>query len=285
VPARVSSKIFRSRLVEVFANRAGGSGSDAKSVLRGLLSDLRKVVKWTRKSPQLERAQMVRGILCTEYKVQWDRDGSLEPIGKGFDQGFKLTLNARSPKNRVRFTQAHELCHTFFYQYVPEIKFQPHAEDPAEEQLCNFGAAELLMPEYSLRREVKQLPCSIQSLLNLAAIYSVSPEAMMIRLRSLHLWTSELYIWQRAADDFIVDRIIGDRLLPWKWSDIAVPMDAWARGRRSGHSYLECEVSPGNKWFKPIAFDIKRVGNTLIALSGVSRRDQREEEALFQGIH
>jgi len=84
-----------------------------------------------------------------EYKVSWDRDGSLEPLGKGFDQGFKLTLNARSPKNRVRFTQAHELCHTFFYQYVPEIKFRPHLEDPGEEQLCNFGAAELLMPEYS----------------------------------------------------------------------------------------------------------------------------------------
>jgi Zn-dependent peptidase ImmA (M78 family) len=271
-------------LVELFADRVGGSGSDARSVLKGLLCDLRKAVRWTRKSPQLERAQMVRGILCMEYKVSWDRDGSLEPLGKGFDQGFKLTLNARSPKNRVRFTQAHELCHTFFYQYVPEIKFRPHLEDPGEEQLCNFGAAELLMPEYSLRNEVKRLPRSIQSLLSLAAVYSVSPEAMMTRLRSLRLWNGELYIWQRAADDFVVDRIIGGRWLPWKWSDRAVPMDAWVRGQQSGHSYLEYEVCPGYKQFKPISFDIKRTGNTLVALSGVSSPDQREGKPLFPRV-
>jgi len=257
-------------LIELFADRVGGPGSDAKSALRGLLIDLRRTVRWTGKSPQLERAQLATGIYCTEYRVGWDRDGSLEPLGTAFDEGFKLTLNARAPKSRVRFTQAHELCHTFFYQYVPEIKFRPHIENAAEEHLCNFGAAELLMPEHSLKKQVKQLPRSIHSLFRLAAFYSVSPEAMMSRLRSLRLWHGELHIWQRATNGgLVLDRIIGGKWIPWKWYDSAVPAAAWLKGQLSGHTDMEFEVHAGCKQFKSISFDAKREGSTLFVLSRV----------------
>lgn len=282
VSIRPSSRIRCSRLVELFVDRTGGPGSDPRSALRRLLIDLRRAVRWTPKCPQIEKAQLVRGILRTEYRFSWDRDGSLEPLGMKFDQGFKLTLNAKSPKRRVRFTQAHELCHTFFYEYVPEIKFRPHIEDPAEEHLCNFGAAELLMPEHSLRKETKELRRSIQSLLSLTALYGVSPEAMMSRLRFLRLWNGELHIWQReASGDFVLDRMIGGKWLPWRWSDKAIPADAWVRGLLSGHSYLEYEVHPGYKQFKSISFDAKREGSTLMVLSGVSERSQLEQRPLF----
>jgi Zn-dependent peptidase ImmA (M78 family) len=277
VPTNRSSRLRRSRLIELFSVRAGDSSSDPSLALKRLLVELRKAVGWSRKSPQLERAQLRRRIFRVEYKVSWDRDGCLEPLGTSFDQGFRLTLNAKSSKNRVRFTQAHELCHTFFYEYVPEIKFRPHLEDPAEEYLCNFGAAELLMPEYSLRKETKVLPRSIQSLLRLASDYNVSPEAMMARLRSLRLWNGELHIWRReAGDDFVLDRIVGAKWLPWKWSDRRVPVDAWTKRNSSGHSYLECSARPGYRQFKSIAFDAVREGSTLMVLSGVSEPFQRE---------
>jgi Zn-dependent peptidase ImmA (M78 family) len=271
-----------SKLIDFFANRAGGPGSDAETALRKQLVILRKAVGWSRRRPQLEKALAARGILRTEYKTGWDRDGSIEPIGGTFDHGFKMTLNAKAPENRVRFTQAHELCHTFFYQYVPEIKFRPHAEDQGEERLCNFGAAELLMPENSLRKEARQLPRSIRSLVDLAAAYRVSPEAMMLRLRSLRLWNAELHFWQReASGEFVLDRIVGGKWRPWKWCDRKVPTDAWARGHLSGSSDLQCEVNSTHKQFRVISFDSKRQGNTLMTLTGASKADWRENRPLF----
>ena len=211
-----SSEYRFSKIVRLFAERAGPSGPpDPKAILKRLLSEMKRVVGWTKKTPRLEAAQTARGILQTHYTIDGDGDGCLEPIGTSFDDGFKLYLNAKAPKSRVRFTQAHEICHTFFYQFVPEVKFRPHPEDAQEERLCNFGAAELLMPERSLREDAKPLPRSIDSLLLLADAYCVSIEAMLSRLRSLQLWNCELYFWHYEAEgDFVLDRITGSRYLP-----------------------------------------------------------------------
>jgi Zn-dependent peptidase ImmA (M78 family) len=37
-------------------------------------------------------------------------------------------LDGATPTVRQRFTIAHEICHTFFYEIVPELKFKPHSE-------------------------------------------------------------------------------------------------------------------------------------------------------------
>ena len=270
--ANRSSEYRLSKIVRLFAERAGSSASsDPKSILKKLILEMRKAVGWRKRTPRLEAAQTVRGILQTHYTTDGDCDGRLEPIGTSFDCGFKLYLNPSAPKTRVRFTQAHEICHTFFYQFVPELKFRPHPEDAQEERLCNFGAAELLMPERSLREDAKPLPRSIDSLFLLAESYCVSIEAMMSRLRSLQLWNCELYFWHYEADgDFVLDRVTGSRYLPWKWSDPAVPMRAWRNGHHSGHSYLEHGIDRECKHFKSISFDAKREGSTLLVLSGAA---------------
>lgn len=267
VPSRSSEYRF-SKMVRLFAERAAlsvpSASCDPKSILKKLLLEMKKAVGWTKKTPQIEAAQTARGILQTHYTVDEDGDGRLEPIGTSFDSGFKLYLNPKAPKTRVRFTQSHEICHTFFYQFVPELKFQPHLEDPQEERLCNFGAAELLMPERSLREDARPLPRSIDSLFFLASSYGVSIEAMISRLRYLELWNSELYMWHRAPDgDFILERVIGERYRAWAWIDATIPDYAWKRGRHSGHSYLR----EGNQ-FKSISFDARKEGRTLLVLSG-----------------
>jgi hypothetical protein len=123
--------------------------------------------------------------------------------------------------------------------------------------------------------ETKGVGRSIHSLLGLAAIYGVSPEAMMSRLRFLRLWGGDLQIWRReATGDFVLDRMIGGKWFPWRWSDKAIPADAWVGGLLSGHSYLEYEVRPGYKHVKSMSFDAKREGSTLMVLSGVSDRRQ-----------
>jgi Zn-dependent peptidase ImmA (M78 family) len=269
-PARMDrySRNGPSRLLSLFTQRASGGGAnDPESVLKRLLADLRKAVGWSRKRPQLEKAQVARGIRRVEYKTEWDRDGALEPLGTGFAEGFKMTLNARACETRVRFTQAHELCHTYFYEYVPEIKLRPHLEDPAEEQLCDFGAAELLMPERPLRKEAVHARPSVQSLLILATAYHVSPEAMMLRLRRLRLWKGELHLWRyENSGQFSLERVIGAKWFPWKWCDVEIPNAAWTRGHFSGVAYLECDIQ-GAKKYKVTSFDAKRQGARLIVVT------------------
>lgn len=277
------SKRRPSKLIQLFTQRAGGErGSDPGVVLGRLLAVLRKRTGWSRKRPQLERALELRGIRQTEYRMKWDRDGSLEPLGTTFDQGFKMTLNARVSENRARFTQAHELCHTYFYEYVPEIKLRPHVEDQLEEQLCNMGAAELLMPRNPLKKEASEMRPSMQELLRLAADYRVSPEAMVLRLRSIRVWNCELHLWRReTSGDFVLDQVSGARWLPWKWCDKDVPTVAWFDGRCSGTAYLECEIRPGHKHYKVVSFDAKRHGTALMVLSGASPMIAGAQRSLF----
>lgn len=271
-PSR-SSHSGLSRIVRLFVERAGTpDSSDPRAVLKRLVAELKKTVRWTKKTPQIEAAQAVRGILQTRYGIENGGDGLLEPLGASFDYGFRLYLNAKAPKARVRFTQAHEICHTFFYQFVPELKFQPHPEDAQEERLCNFGAAELLMPERSLRADAKPLLRTIDSLLFLADSYGVSIEAMLSRLRYLRLWNCELYFWhRRESGDFVLDRVIGERYQNWTWTDAMVPDYAWRRGRCSGHSYLQCHIGSDSRHFKSISFDARREGCGLLVLSGSSQ--------------
>ena len=75
-----------------------------------------------------------------------------------------MLVNKKHPQTRVRFTIAHEICHTFFYEIVPELKFVSHPTDPAEERLCNAGAAALLMPNYDVVRATRKVTPSIVAL-------------------------------------------------------------------------------------------------------------------------
>src|SRR5947209_7938610 len=102
---------------------------------------------------RLQRAS--RGVSASEQRMQfflksrkissvetmWDLhcDGVLEPIGAAYPAGFKIFLKKQTNTERLRFTVAHEICHTFFYELVPELKFVPHEVDPKEERLCDLG--------------------------------------------------------------------------------------------------------------------------------------------------
>ena len=57
-----------------------------------------------------------------------------------------MGVKADMGEKRMRFTIAHELCHTYFYELVPELKFCDHGPNDEEEAICNQGAAALLIP-------------------------------------------------------------------------------------------------------------------------------------------
>jgi hypothetical protein len=164
---------------------------------------------------------------------------------------------------------AHEICHTFFYERVPEIKFAPHAVDQEEERLCNCGAEEILMPALDVRRCANKEPVSLDVLQMMADRYRVSIAAMLIRLRRLGLWSAELFLWHEMTNGtFAVKRAWGGRLADWEWAEPDIP-------RRVLSAPVGTVISGRTFWFvgppecqraKALSFQAKRHGKDVLVL-------------------
>lgn len=257
-----------SLLVKRFVERSGFAPASAECVMANLVETaLRK----TRTRPQqLESALRDRNIQQVEFVHNLPSEGSLEPVGTEFRHGFVMRLKKSAADVRIRFTMAHELCHTFFYELVPEMKFAPHETDDEEERLCNLGAAAFLLPASVLRRRVKKLQPRLDTLELLSADYRVSIPTMMLRLRELGLWHCEVALWHRMSDGkFVLDRLYGGRRLSYQWDDISILETAWNSNKSvCGHSFLFCEDQRGVRRYRPISYEIRRHADGLIALWG-----------------
>jgi IrrE N-terminal-like domain len=230
------------------------------------------VLRKTRTRPQqLESALRDRNIQQVEFLHNLSCEGSLEPVGTEFRHGFVMRLKKSAADVRIRFTMAHELCHTFFYELVPEIKFAPHETDDEEERLCNLGAAAFLVPTSALRRRVKKLQPRLETLELLSTEYRVSIPTMLLRLRALGLWHCEVSLWHRMSNGrFVLDRLYGGRRLSYQWEDISILEPAWNSNKSvCGHSFLFCEDRRGQRSYRPICYEIRRHADGLIALWGM----------------
>jgi hypothetical protein len=211
-----------------------------------------------------------RRVISIRIVDQLDADAALEPIGSRYVHGFNIILTKKLSHTRLRFTLAHEICHTFFYEFVPEIKFAPHQTDEMEERLCNFGAAELLMPAASVQRFASQRPICMQSLCELAAEFSVSVAAMFLRLRSLRLWNCVFSEWQRMVNgSFVLANLYGGKRVPWEWEDPSILNDAWLSYKPSfGNAVVRYQNEEGGRYYFPARFQAQRLGNRIFSLWG-----------------
>jgi IrrE N-terminal-like domain len=213
-----------------------------------------------------------RDRYVTEIEIASDLgcDGVIEPLGKTFPDGFRIRLRKGMPDARVRFTLAHEVCHTFFYELVPEIKFFPHGRDSTEERLCNLGAAAFLVPTSSLKRDARSLPPCLESLDLLSSKYGVSLPTMALRLGALGQWKCRLSIWRRMGDgSFALDRLYGAKEHPWKWQDDSVLERGWQSTEPLfGETALYHVNARGYTECKPILYEVRRTGNDLVVLWG-----------------
>ena len=184
-------------------------------------------------------------------------------------------LNDTTPKTRLRFTTAHEICHTFFYETVPELKFHPHPTDPLEEAVCNHGAAALLMPAEDALHQVKNKDVSLATLEEFAKRYDVSIETAFLRLRGLKVWNCEMTVWHRMmTGSFVVDKVHGWLRRDWRWVESSIPHRAWSEQRGNairGRSFVYCETASGLSAAKPVYFELKRRGESLVAIWGAKR--------------
>jgi hypothetical protein len=123
-------------------------------------------------------------------------EGVLTPVQGGFRIYLQSNFADRpGVRLRQRFTIAHELVHTFYYDLnggVPKRK-KSAPRGQTLERMCHIGASQILVPGGLLRREVKTMGevASAESILDLARIFSVSAEVMIRRLHALELFASD----------------------------------------------------------------------------------------------
>ena len=109
-------------------------------------------------------------------------DARTVPVGRS---GLRIEFNPSRPPNRVRYSVAHEIAHTFFPDCTTHVRnraayHEMTGDEWQLEALCNIGAAELLMPAGSIH-ELAAHGLNLEHLLELRARYAVSTEAMLIR--------------------------------------------------------------------------------------------------------
>ena len=269
------SEVWSSRLVRLLVERTGLGNADPCSVIEYHVDKLRQAVGNAEVvsdfGPYLKLRQ-VKLLPSSELVC----DGYIQPHGRSYSEGFTMLVKKKQPQSRIRFTIAHELCHTFFYEIAPELKFVPHQTDPEEERLCNVGAAALLMPNDDVMRATRKVTPSLLVLEQLAEHYGVSLEAMFLRLRHLARWRCELLIWHRTNDGrFLLDRAYRRRKKDWNWDDLSIPQAAW-EGKKAPtkRMFVHFQDSWGRDFARPVYCQVKRRANSLVALWSHQPLDQ-----------
>jgi Zn-dependent peptidase ImmA (M78 family) len=114
---------------------------------------------------------------------------------KKWDRSFhEPSDGGRSLPKRLRFTLAHEIMHTLFYEATDSglRSLVPHATDRDIEKLersCDAAAGHILIPEFLLSRSCRQANLlSAVDLAGLCDLFRVSPEALLLRLAPWGSW-------------------------------------------------------------------------------------------------
>lgn len=125
-------------------------------------------------------------------------------------------LQGRYLPGRIRFSLAHELIHTFFYDtekhpYVNRLNSANTKVIESLESACNFGASLLLLPTRPLKTDTdKKDILSLNNIIHLARKYQVSIECLITRLERLEEWTPKrgvIALVRETVDGFRVRAI------------------------------------------------------------------------------
>jgi hypothetical protein len=257
-----------SPLVAAFIERSTATPVSAWDVIRDRVSALQQGVYGENVDGFLMNCARARNVVEIVKRDDIGCDGFIEPVEPScIAKGYRVVLRTGAPPARRRFTLAHEICHTFFYETVPALKLAATQDDPFEEALCNYGAGCLLMPERVIRDSVlANRPC-LDSLDRLCNQFRVSREAMILRLRQLRLWTCEYSLWHAMTDGrFVIDRAYGRTRIAWNWAETSVLERAW-RSRRlcRGEAILWRETTKGLAT-RTVHYEVRRRGESVVAL-------------------
>ena len=166
------------------------------------------------------------------------------------DDGVKIQFNPTRPRERVRFSVAHEIAHTFFPDVAESVRNRGGSaarDDWQLEMLCNIAAAEIIMPIGSLPIQ-DQMP-NIKDLMAEVRRFDVSTEAFLIR--AVKVTSEPLMMFcasVRQADPrtYKIDYSMGSR--GWRGTSgqgLALPVDSVvAECTAVGHTAVRNEKWP-----------------------------------------
>jgi Zn-dependent peptidase ImmA (M78 family)/O-acetyl-ADP-ribose deacetylase (regulator of RNase III) len=130
----------------------------------------------------------------------------------------RIEFNPSRPRARVRFSIAHELGHLLFPDAADKVRYRSHSDDRRRddwqvELLCNFAAAEFLMPVGSLPASATT-DLEINHLMRLRARFEVSAEALLLRVIDLTAEPAAAFAAARFEDEqprFRIDYCVAGR--------------------------------------------------------------------------
>jgi Zn-dependent peptidase ImmA (M78 family) len=106
-------------------------------------------------------------------------------------QQLEIIFDSAQPQTRQNFSICHEICHTLFpdaYEMVRNRYERRERFDPDHEleQLCDMGAAEILLPEEEFCTDVGDSGFGLAAVPTLRDRYQASREAVIRRIVQLH---------------------------------------------------------------------------------------------------
>jgi predicted transcriptional regulator len=129
---------------------------------------------------------------------------------------YLIDVNQDHSKQRQRFTIAHEIGHTFFFElpeYQNKSQFRLRDENlgiagrpSSEEYLCNYAASELLMPYRQFSTLIRESGPSSAGLIRMARSFDVSLQACARRTVQVLPFNLVIVLWEYQAMDFAVIR-------------------------------------------------------------------------------
>jgi O-acetyl-ADP-ribose deacetylase (regulator of RNase III) len=133
------------------------------------------------------------------------RDDILDArVQAGATGKVEIEYNPNQPRNRIRFSVAHEIAHTLFPDYVKSTRGrnaeQSRPDDWQLELLCNISAAEILMPA-GPAIEFAQSSTTIEDIMRQRKRFDVSIEALLIRIAKLTERPITVFVASREGDD------------------------------------------------------------------------------------
>jgi hypothetical protein len=152
---------------------------------------------------------------CRRARKEYVQDQEEEARLTTNETGFRIMLrnDLRTKIARQRFTLAHEIGHTLFYDlnYSPPRRELPRwYKNSYEETLCNSFAGELLVPEKELNKQYAifnsaSAPDRVKMFIKMAGLFQVGLQPMVIRcVQDLGWWRTIILgcVWLDKSDQF-----------------------------------------------------------------------------------
>lgn len=205
------------------------------------------------------------------------------------DMGPKIQFNPQQPRERVRFSIAHEIAHLLFPDWSEQIRNRGGDKTPDDwqlEMLCNLAASEFVLPIGSLSATENILP--IEDLMRERRKYDVSAEAYLIRLAKISsqpigTFVSSPTVVEGGMRSYKIDYFVSSPTAPkTRLSGMVIPDDSIVhRCTAIGHTDRSVE-----SWVTDAPTQIECVGLTAYPgslyprVAGLIRFDRTQENHL-----